>query len=492
MCIRDSFNIVVIAIAAAAIGRLVSLPWAFVGGVGMGMAIALVNTFLPRVASGNAFVDAIQKNLTPAIPFLVLFGVIVFVPAIRRSRETADPLSGVDPPPALLTGRLSGGRELVSRVVPVVVATIALAVVFLRGDRTWTFQVTQAVILAVIFLSITVITGFAGRISLCQGAFAAVGAFAAYQLVERAGISVLAAGLIGAVIAAALGALVSLPLRRLNGIWVAIATLAFAYFFDSVLLKLPILGGTDSFSTTKVVRPKIGPWDFASDKSFLALALVVLVVVAGAVTLIRRGTTGRTLTALRGSEVAAQSIGVSPGRAYLMAFSISAFIAGLGGAFLAMQQQNVNYGNNFSPFAAMFWLVIVVTIGVRSVEGAIVAAAAFSLFEAVVLKGAFLAWILRSSSRVPDFFPIDGKWVMVLFGLGTIQYARHPEGALQASKQRAAARAAKRADRKVAAELPAPTHQVADLTVASAEAGRAPTGTTSDEAIHVGAQERKS
>src|SRR5690606_25106461 len=103
-------------------------------------------------------------------------------------------------------------------------------------------------------------------------------------------LSVLVAGLVGAAIAAVLGALISLPLRRLSGIWVAIATLAFAYFFDSVLLKLPFVGGTDSFSTTRVVRPRIGPWDFASDKSFLALCLVVLVVVAGAVTLIRRGT----------------------------------------------------------------------------------------------------------------------------------------------------------------------------------------------------------
>jgi ABC-type branched-subunit amino acid transport system permease subunit len=306
---------------------------------------------------------------------------------------------------------------------------------------------------------------------------------------------VLVAGLIGAVLAAVLGAVLSLPLRRLNGIWVAIATLAFAYFFDSVLVKLPIVGGTDSFTTTKVPRPKVGPWDMANDKYYLALALVVLVVVAAAVTLVRRGTTGRTLTALRGSEVAAQSIGVSPGRAYLVAFSISAFIAGLGGALLAMQQQNVNYGNNFSPFAAMFWLVIVVTLGVRSVEGAIVAAVSYSLFEMVILKGAFLGWILRSSSRIPDFFPIDGKWVFVLFGLGTIQYARHPEGLLQASKERSAARAQKRAARKhpdtagPTAGASAPG-RVRDLTVAATD-GRSSSATTSPKTdnLRVGAKD---
>jgi ABC-type branched-subunit amino acid transport system permease subunit len=323
---------------------------------------------------------------------------------------------------------------------------------------------------------------------LCQGAFAATGAFASYQLVTRYNMSVMVAGVIGAFIAAAIGAVLSLPLRRLNGIWVAIATLAFAYFFDSVLVKLSIVGGTDSFTTTKVPRPKIGPWDMANDKTFLALALVVLVIVGGAVTLIRRGTTGRTLTALRGSEVAAQSIGVSPGRAYLGAFAISAFIAGLGGALLAMQQQNVNYGNNFSPFAAMFWLVIVVTLGVRTVEGAVVAAVSYSLFEMVILKGAFLGWILRSPTKIPSFFPIDGKWVLVLFGLGTIQYARHPEGLLQASKERAAARAQRRAERKRGADPGSSESagQLVDKTVAAAD-GRVTPATAPN--VSVGAKD---
>ena len=107
------------------------------------------------------------------------------------------------------------------------------------------FLVTQAVILATIFLSITVITGMAGQISLCQGAFAAIGAFTVFQLVDRYDMAVLPAALIGAVIAAAVGALLSLPIRRLGGIWIAIATLAFAYFFDSVVVKLPFVGGGD-------------------------------------------------------------------------------------------------------------------------------------------------------------------------------------------------------------------------------------------------------
>jgi ABC-type branched-subunit amino acid transport system permease subunit len=193
----------------------------------------------------------------------------------------------------------------------------------------------------------------------------------------------------------------------------------------------------------------IGPFDLESDKSFLVFAVVVLVIAGIAVVNLRSGTFGKTLLALRGSEVGAASIGISPGRARLVAFAISGFLAGIGGALLAMQQRNVNYGNNFAPFAALFWVVIVVTLGSRTVRGAINAAGAFALFDAVVLKGALIGWILRSPDRIPGIFPISGKWVFVLFGLGAIQYAHHPEGIVEYQTARRAARsAARRAKRR--------------------------------------------
>ena len=81
----DFFNLVVVAIAAAAVGRLVSLPRALVGGLGLGIFIAVFNTFLPRWSDDVTWLRPIQDNLTPAIPFVVLFGVLVFVPGIRRT-----------------------------------------------------------------------------------------------------------------------------------------------------------------------------------------------------------------------------------------------------------------------------------------------------------------------------------------------------------------------------------------------------------------------
>jgi branched-chain amino acid transport system permease protein len=436
----DFFNLVVIAIAAAAVGRLVSLPRAFAGGLGLGILIALANTFLPRWSGDHPLLASIQENVTPAMPFVVLFGLLVLWPALRRTREQSDPLAGVSPPPPSLAA--------VERSAALTRATHAFAVVFLAGvglvvftraDQSWLFLVTQAVILATIYLSITVITGLAGQISLCQGTFAAIGAFSAFQLTDRAGMPVLLAGFIGAVLAAGVGAVLSLPVLRLGGVWVAIATLAFAFFFDAVMVKLPWIGGGDNslLQGTRVPRPTIGPWDLGDDKKFLVLALLVFAVLSLAVIQVRGGTVGRTLGALGGSEVAAQSIGISPARARITAFAVSAFIAGLGGALLAMHQENVNYGSNFAPFAALFWLVLVVTLGSRTVEGAANAGAAFALFDAVLLKGAAVGWILRSPDRIPSFLPLSPKWRFILFGLATIQFARHPEGLVEHGKRQA-------------------------------------------------------
>lgn len=429
----EFFNIVVVAIAAAAVGKLVSLPRALAGGLGLGVLIAVFTTFIPRWSDDLTWLQPIQDNVTPAIPFIVLFGVIVLVPSVRRSVQAADPLSGVDPPPgSQQVARRDGHWVPVSMIVWTVVLGAIGAVLLTRGDVVWVYLVTQGLALSIIYLSITLITGLGGHISLCQGAYAAIGAFAVFQLSDRYDMSVLAGAFVGAGIAALVGAMLSLPIRRLNGIWVAIATLAFAFFFDAVLVKFSWVGG--DIVRNDVPRPVIGPWDLADDKQFLVFVTVVLLLSSVAVTLFAKGTVGRQLRALRGSEVASQSIGISPGRGRIIAFATSAFVAGLGGAVLAMHQENVNYGSNFSPFGTLFWLVLVVTLGVRSAGGALAAGAAFTLFPKVILEGNLVAWILRDPERVPGIFPISPQWQFILFGLGTIAYARHPEGVLERSR----------------------------------------------------------
>jgi branched-subunit amino acid ABC-type transport system permease component len=486
----DFFNLVVVAIAAAALGRLVSLPRALVGGLALGIFIALLNTFLPRWSADNAWLEAIQENIAPAVPFVVLFGVLVLWPAIRRTREAADPLAGVDPPPpAPAAATRSRALTVATRVFALGFFGIVGLVIFFRADQSWLFVVTQAVILATIYLSITVITGFAGQISLCQGAFAAIGGFTVFQLADRYDMSVMVAAVIGAAAAAACGALLSLPVLRLGGVWFAIATLAFAFFFDSVMVKLSWIGGGDTalLEGTRVPRPTIGPWDFANDLSFLGLALAVFALTSFAVIRIREGTVGRTLQALRGSEVAAASIGISPARARIVAFAVSAFIAGLGGAMLSMLQENVNYTNSFAPFTALFWLVLVVALGSRTVEGAAIAGASFALFDVVILRGELLGWILRSPDRIPGIFPISPKWRLVLFGLLTIQFAHHPEGLVENGKRQWMRRLQRRAGPRTG---PSDKASVGQLEPAAAGAAvGADAAETEGDAATVGAEE---
>jgi branched-subunit amino acid ABC-type transport system permease component len=449
----DFFYLVVVAIAAAAIGRLVSLPWALVGGLGLGVLTALVNTFLPRWTDSQTWLKPLQDNLAPAIPFVVLFATLVFVPSLRRTKDAGDPLSDVDPPQRSIGAVVRDRRAtLVTTGIGVLVLLVIGVVVFGRADQRWLFLVTQAAVLASIFLSITLITGLAGQISLCQGAFAAIGAFAVFQLVQRWDVPVLVAALVGALIAAAVGAVLSLPIRKLGGVWTAIATLAFAYFFDAVVVKLPFVGGGEAslLQGTKIPRPVIGPFDFRDDRAFLVLTVIVFAILGTVVVQLRAGTFGRMWVALRGSEVGAESIGISPAKVRLVAFALSAFIAALGGAFMAMLQKNVNYGTNFSPFVALFWVVLVVTLSSRTVEGAAMAAASFSLFDAIILKGAVFGWLFRSADRIPGFLPISPKWVFVLFGLGAIQYARHPEGVLEYQKRKRALKALEKRERKAA------------------------------------------
>jgi ABC-type branched-subunit amino acid transport system permease subunit len=309
---------------------------------------------------------------------------------------------------------------------------------FFHADDTWIDLFERSAILAIIFLSIVVITGFAGQVSLCQASFAAIGAAATSQLAVAQGMSILIAVVIGALIAAAVGALVALPVLRLGGIFLALATLSFAFFFDAVILQLGWVGGGARLVETP--RPKLGSIDFGigHDAAFLVLTLIILTIVAIAVIWVRNGTTGRYLDAIRGSEVAAASIGINRNRARIVAFALSAAIAGLGGGLMASYTHGGGASaidGYFAPELGLVWVVLVVTLGARSVEGAINAAIGFVFFDAVVLP----TWIPWLVNHVQPFYHLTAVPLgvqTILFGLGALTFAKHPEGILEFNKRR--------------------------------------------------------
>jgi branched-subunit amino acid ABC-type transport system permease component len=434
------FELVIAGIAAAAFGSLLSLPRAFAGAMGLGIA----STYLATVLPTNSI---LARGLKPSLPFVVLFAWVVLAPGLRGQRDVADPLSGVSPPPpASAADERSRTLTLGTRAFWSVAAVVAAWAVFFAIDSYWLSLVQVLVAMAVIFLSITVMTGMAGQISLCQATFAAIGAFTTTQLAVEQGVSVLVGMVAGAALAALVGGILALPLARIGGTWLALATLGFALFFHAVIAQLEWVSG--GVVKPRTPRPLIGSLDFAADRAFLVLELVVFALAAAIVIAVRGGTTGRFLAALRGSEVAAASIGISQFRSRITAFALSAGLAGLGGGLLAMANESVNYDVSFSPQIGLFFIVVVVTLGSRTVEGAIQAAFGFVMFQPLILERV-LPWIINLQpfvhvGQVPSLFRD------ILFGLGALTYAKHPEGILEFQKRRSLNRIQRRLDRRAA------------------------------------------
>ncbi len=408
--VSDFTTLLISAIAAAAFARLVNIPLALLGGILLGITQALLAGYLPPAS-------LIAQGLKPSLPFAVLFLLLLFWPGLRNRRETTDPLSGADPPPPSLASATRSALFTHSTHILGVIFVGAMVYIALgRADAYWLSLLTLTLVYSVIFLSITVITGMGGQISLCQATFAGIGAFSTAQLVSALGSNVLLGMIAGAVIAAAVGALLAIPVLRLAGIYLSLATLAFALMFENVLVPVGWIGG--GVTPVRVPRPLIGPFDLSNDKSFFVFCLIVLAIVSVLVIFVRRGTTGHYLDALRGSETAAQSIGINPSKAKVVAFALSAGIAGLGGGLLAMQK-GIAQPADYSYLLGFVYVVIVVSTAARTVEGAVNAGIAFVILPVVL----------------SDWFGISQTWAFVLFGFGAIQYARHPEGTLENGKR---------------------------------------------------------
>ena len=181
--------------------------------------------------------------------------------------------------------------------------------------------------------------------------------------------------------------------------------------------------------------------DFTDDVNFLFLAVGIAGLVSLAVFAIIRGTTGRFLDAVRGSEVGAASIGINPARQRLVAFIGAAGLAGLGGGLLASFVGQANYEASFAFFLGLVWVAVLVTMGVRSLAAAFVASISFYAMPKIL--NTIFSWPADIVAKNPDLSgvsrtvldAVDPTWAaplaFALFGLGALTYARHPEGILQ-------------------------------------------------------------
>jgi ABC-type branched-subunit amino acid transport system permease subunit len=413
-------TLTVTAIAAVAWALLRSLPIA----AGVAVLIGVLTTVLQGYISPQSL---FYSAIIPSLPFLFLVGALLLLPKMRELDMSRDPLATIDPPPPPIaaTVRAPTMDRIIRVLWWILFAAFCVSMLTWMPDN-WTTVFNNGLTLSIVLLSITLITGMAGQLSLCQAMLAGAGAFTAAQLANHLGLNLLLAGLVGAALAAGVAVVLALLSLRLRGLGLALMTLAAALLVDATFFnETYITGGAQGLSIPAKWLGTSAFFNFNGHAMFL-LSLGVLIVVVVIVLLVRKGTVGRNLAAMRGSETATAGLGVNPSWQRIMVFALSGAIAGIGGLLHSMEQQVINPTDWNTDFSLVL-VVLVVTTGVTTVEGALQAGIGFFVTEQI-LTTILPARIGASSLTI------------VLFAFGAVQYARHPEGILEYQKRRGTAR----------------------------------------------------
>jgi branched-chain amino acid transport system permease protein len=369
------------AMAALVIGRLQHLPTVAAAGIGIG--------FLDYWVQWHAQSPLLVVPMVSALLLVVLL--VQRRSVSRRDNDATSSWRGAEEvrPLSPDVARLPLMRIVRWFGAALILATLVLLPIVLRVDRL--IQLTEVVIFSIIGLSLMVLTGWAGQISLGQMGFVAVGAAVSALCTSRWHIDLSLSLVVGAFAGAVAALLVGLPALRLQGLYLAVTTLAFGVSVTSWLLNDRFFGW---IPTNRLkIDPLFGRLNVDTPTRFYAYSLVVLALVILAVRGIRRSRAGRVIVALRENERAAQSFSVPTVRAKLAAFMLSGAIAGLaGGLFVhsnhAFSLSQFNVGQSFGVFTAA------IIGGLGSISGAIIGA----IYTRGTLRLPSLEWRLLSTS----------------------------------------------------------------------------------------------
>ena len=362
-------SLLVRGLAAAMIGGLDSFPWIFVSGVGIGLLEALLEWNYPSAGLLNP----------------VMFGLILVALVLHRrlgvaARETSASswsLTGaLRPLPQWVANLPRVRRAKRWGLVGLVGATAVTAQHLSEGQNV---LLATVLLFAVMGLSLVVLTGYAGQISLGQYAFVAMGAIVGGRM-EQLGFP--SGSALGYTIVACGGAaaLMGIPALRVRGLFLAVVTLAFALAADSWLFGQSwLVNGGSSFSATSSMtmsRPRWFGISFEPEVRYDWLCLALLVVMGLAVYRLRQTGLGRAMVAVRDNEPAAASLSLSPRKVKMVAFVLSGMIAGIAGYFYGGLL--VEFSNAVRPAPIEFSLTLVVMVvlgGVTTVTGSVLGAA---------------------------------------------------------------------------------------------------------------------
>lgn len=357
-------SILLPALAAAVIARMESLPVAF----GAGIALGVVDL--------STFYSTRDSRLSAAILLpVILLALLLQRKSFSRASEAAGASYRAVHEPRGIPVQLRGLREVVvaQRAVWALVAAAVLALPVVVGPL-YQNDAILVLVYALLGLSLIVLTGWAGQISLGQFAFLGIGAAVGGGLAADAQadffVAVFTAGAVGAVMAVLIG----VPALRMPGLYLAVTTLAFAAATSSFLLNPKYFGWVLPEPSNQVVRPVLyGRVDVSSDLAFYYLCLAFLVAGVLSLRAMRRSRTGRVLIAARDNPRAAQAYGVGLVRAKLAAFAMSGFLAAVAGALFAYQQGAVDSGA-FPVTQSLAVFAMVVVGGLSRPMGAVLGA----------------------------------------------------------------------------------------------------------------------
>jgi branched-chain amino acid transport system permease protein len=383
--------LVINAYVVAVVGRLRSLPLTALGAVILGLALSYFDLGLSKVGHVPVWVQGIHDSL----PIIMLFAVLLYMPQDRT--------------------RARGGlRSQASASVPETRATVAagiallvtawLVVGLLHGSLLR--AVGFGIGIAIVMLSIVLLTGYAGQISLAQLAFAGLGALAASWLPGQIGASPVGL-LVAAAFAGAIGALVAIPCLRLRDLYLALGTMAFA-----IVIEQNVLGQLSGFATDSKAFARWSP--VQSDRAYFVFMTAVFVLLSWFVVALRRGEFGRRLQAMKDSPVACSTLGLDLTRTKVQAFALGSAIAGVGGFLMAGWKGTVGK-DDFSlltgPLSSLPVLLLVVVGGISVVSGALIG-----------------ALLLVALPQIASDHPSLNTLMILLPGIVGISLARNPDG----------------------------------------------------------------
>ncbi|WP_041939288.1 MULTISPECIES: branched-chain amino acid ABC transporter permease/ATP-binding protein [Frankia] len=390
---------IVPALAAAILGRFQYLVPAVVGG----LAIGMLQSETQHLESLHHWLPS--SGLPELIP-LVLILIVLVVRARALPERGAVILSSLGRAP----------RPAHIRLNLLVFGALAVIGLFVLQGQ-WLTALITSLVFGVIALSMVVVTGYAGQVSLTQLPLAGAAGFLVGPLTDDWHLPFPVAPLVAALFAMVLGVVIGLPALRVRGLTVAVVTFALAYALEAIWFRNSDIVPS---SGVDVPSPSLFGWDLGIGSGpsyprvrFGLLCLVVLALTAVAVARLRTSRLGSQMLAVRANERSAAAAGINVTHIKIVAFAIASFIAGVGGCLVGYQQGNIT----FDPVSAFSGLALFTTVyiaGITSVSGGVLAG--------------FLA-VEGLSYLIIDKIFSTGLWYDVLSGVGVVlTVVLNPEG----------------------------------------------------------------